>query len=74
MLDLRYPALDLAHVEVRVPGEVLADRGLDVAQGAVQRRPAQTDHHGNQAEQEEQQAGVSAADICGGGRRLDKPL
>lgn len=64
MLDVRDAALDLAQVEVGVPGEVLAHRGVGVAQGAVEGRAAQADHHGDQAEEEEEQARVPAAHIC----------
>lgn len=64
MADVRNPALDLTHVEVGIPGKVLANGRVSVSQGAVKGGAAQTDHHGNEAEQEEQEAGVSAAHLC----------
>lgn len=64
VLDVGDPALDLPHVEVGVSGEVLADGGVGVAQGAVKGGAAQTDNHGDEAEQEEEEAGVSAAHLC----------
>lgn len=64
VLDVRNPALDLSHVEVRVSGKVLANGRVSVSQGAVKGSATQTDHHGDEAEQEEQEAGVSAAHLC----------
>lgn len=64
MLDVRDPALDLSHVEVGVSGKVLANGRVGVSQGAVKGGAAQTDHHGDEAKQEEEEAGVSAAHLC----------
>lgn len=63
MLDVRYPTLYLANVEVCISGEVLTDWGVDVTQRAVKGGATQTDHYGNQAKQEEKQAGVPTANI-----------
>jgi len=68
-LDLSHPALDLANVEVGIPGEVLADRGVVISQGAVESGAAHTDHYGNQTKQEEEQAGVPTANIYREGGR-----
>lgn len=64
MLDVRYPTLDLPHVEVRISGKVPANRRVRVSQGAVKGGATQTDHHGNEAKQKEEEAGVSAAHVC----------
>lgn len=66
MPDVRNPVLDLAHVKVRIPGKVLANGRVSVSQGAVKGGATQTDHHGNEAKQEEEEAGVSAAHLCVG--------
>lgn len=65
VLDVRYPALYLAKVEVCISWEVLTNWGMGVAQSAVKGCAAYTDHYGNQTEQEEKQAGVHAANIYG---------
>lgn len=57
------PALYLANIKVCISGEVLTDWGVGVAQRAVQGGATHTDHYGNQTQQEEEQAGVSTADI-----------
>lgn len=46
-------------VEVDVLSEVGANGGVGVHQGAVESGPAYADHHSNQAQQQEDQAGVS---------------
>lgn len=56
VLQVRDAALHLAHVEVRVPGEVLTDGRVSVAQGTVEGGPSDADHHGDKAQQEEKQA------------------
>lgn len=53
MLDLRYPTLQLGDVEVCVPGEVLTDGGVGVAQSTVKGGATHTDHYGNKTKQEE---------------------
>lgn len=63
MLDVRDPPLDLSHIEVGVSGKVPADGRVGVSQGAVKGGAAQADHHGDEAEQEEEEAGVSAAHL-----------
>ena len=63
VLQVGDAALHLAHVEVCVAGEVLADAGVGVAQGAVESRPSDTDHHGDEAKQEEEQARVPSSDL-----------
>lgn len=47
------------HVEVDVVSEVGANVGVSVHQGAVESGPAYADHHSNQAQQQEDQAGIS---------------
>lgn len=37
---------------------------MRVSQGAVKGGATQTDHHGNEAKQKEEEAGVSAAHLC----------
>lgn len=54
------------HVEVDVASEVGANVGRRVHQGAVERGPAYADHHGNQTQQDQDQAGVSAHLVCVG--------
>lgn len=51
-------------VEVDVVSEVGANVGVRVHQGAVEGGPANADHHGNQTEQQQDQAGVSTNLIC----------
>lgn len=53
VLDVRYPTLDLVHVEVCISGEVLTNRGVDVTQGTVKGSATQTDHNCHEAKQEE---------------------
>lgn len=53
MLDLRYPTLQLGDVEVCVPGEVLTDGGVGVAQSTVKGGATHTDHDSNKTKQEE---------------------
>ena len=60
---MRDATLHLAHVEVCVPGEVLTDSGLGVAQGTVQGGPSDADHHGNKAKQEKKQTRVPSSDL-----------
>lgn len=47
-------------VEVCVVGEVGADVGVSVHQRAVEGRPAYADHHGNQTQQQQDEAGIPA--------------
>ena len=54
MFEFGHASLDLLNVEVHVVREVRADAGLGVAHRAVQRRPAHTDHHGSQTQEEEE--------------------
>lgn len=63
-MELIHPTMQLCEVEVSVTGEVGADSGLGVAQGTVEGGASQADHHGDQAKQEEEQAGVSAHLVC----------
>lgn len=56
VLQVRDAALHLAHIEVRVTGEVLTDGRVSVAQGTVEGGPSDADHHGDKAQQEEKQA------------------
>lgn len=51
-------------IKVDIVSEVGADVGVSVQQGAVERSPAHTDHHSNEAQQQQDQAGVSAHLIC----------
>jgi len=53
-------------VEVDVVSEVGANVGVSVHQRAEEGRAADADHHGNQAQQQQDQAGVSARLIWGG--------
>lgn len=46
-------------VEVDVVSEVGANVGVSVHQGAVEGSPAYADHHGNQTQQQQDQAGIS---------------
>lgn len=46
-------------VEIDVVSEVGANVRISVHQGAVQSGPTYADHHGNQAQQQEDQAGIS---------------
>lgn len=46
-------------VEVNVVTEVSANVGVSVHQGAVQGGSTYADHHGNQTEQQQDQAGIS---------------
>lgn len=46
-------------VEVDVVSEVGANVGVRVHQGAVEGGPAYADHHGNQTQQQQDQAGIS---------------
>lgn len=46
-------------VEVDVVREVGANVGVSAHQGAVEGGPADADHHGDQAEQQQDQAGIS---------------
>lgn len=46
-------------VEVDVVSEVGANVGVTVRQRAVEGRPADADHHGNQTQQQQDQAGIS---------------
>lgn len=64
MLDLRYPALYLPNIEVCISGEVLTDGGVDITQSTVEGGAAHTDHYSDQTKQKEEQAGVSATDLC----------
>lgn len=63
MLDVRYPTLYLANVEVYISGEVLTNCGVDITHRTVKGSATHTDHYGNQAKQEEKQAGVSSTNI-----------
>lgn len=60
MSELIHSTMQLCEVEVRVPRKVGADGGVGVAQSTVEGSASQADHHGDQAEQEEEQARVSA--------------
>lgn len=60
MSEFVYEAPYVDNVEVYVMREVSADVGVGVHQGAVQRCPAHADHHGNQAQQQQDQTWVSA--------------
>lgn len=51
-------------VEVHVVSEVGANVGVSVHQRAVEGGPAYADHHGNQTQQQKDQAGISAYLIC----------
>lgn len=51
-------------IKVDIVSEVGADVGVSVQQGAVERSPTYTDHHSNEAQQQQDQAGVSAHLIC----------
>lgn len=62
-MDVRYPALYLADVEVCVSGEVLTDRGVGITQSTVKGGATYTDHYSNQTKQEEKEAGVPTANI-----------
>lgn len=64
VLDVRYPTPYLASVEVCIPGEVLTDWGVGVAQSTVKGGATHTDHYSNQTKQEEKQTGVPTANIC----------
>lgn len=64
MFELVHSPLHPSDVEVHVMRKVCAHTGLGVAEGAVERSPAHTDHHGSQAQQEEEQPGVPAYLIC----------
>lgn len=64
VLDVRYPALDLPDVEVCIFGKVSTNWGMGIAQRAVKGSSTQTDHHGNEAKQEEKKARVPTANIC----------
>lgn len=66
MLDLSYPTLYLPKVEVCISGEVLTDRGVDITQSTVKGGATHTDHYCDQTKQKEEQAGVSATDLCRG--------
>lgn len=46
-------------IEVDVVSEVGANVGVSVHQGAVESGPAYADHHGDQTQQQQDQAGVS---------------
>ena len=63
VLQVGDAALHLAHVEVSVAGEVLADGRVGVAQGAVEGGPPDAYHHGHEAKQEKEQARVSSSDL-----------
>ncbi|TNN60799.1 hypothetical protein EYF80_028969 [Liparis tanakae] len=63
------PQRHAAGPKVGIPGEVLADRGVDVSQGAVESGAAHTDHYSDQTQQEEEQAGVPTANIYREGGR-----
>lgn len=51
-------------IKVDIVSEIGADVGVSVQQGAVERSPTHTDHHSNEAQQQQDQAGVSAHLIC----------
>lgn len=51
-------------VEVDVVREVGANVGVRAHQGAVEGGPADADHHGDQTEQQQDEAGISADLIC----------
>lgn len=51
-------------VEVDVVREVGADVGVTAHQGAVEGGPAYADHHGDQTEQQQDQAGISTDLVC----------
>lgn len=63
MLDVSYPALYLANVEVCISGEVLTDWRVGITQSTVKGGATYTDHYSNQTKQEEKQAGVSTANF-----------
>lgn len=58
-----YPTLYLVHIEIRISGEVLTNGRLNITQSTVKCSAPQTDHYCHEAKQEEQQAGVSPANI-----------
>lgn len=62
---------DVRDVEVDVVREVGANVGVSAHQGAVQGGPADTDHHGDQTEQQQDQARVSGHLIYKSDRLLD---
>ncbi len=64
VFELIHAPLHPSDVEVHVMGKVCAHTGLGISKSAVERSPAHTDHHGSQAQQEEEQPGVSAHLIC----------
>lgn len=55
---------DFHHVEVDVESEVGADVGVGAHQGAVESRPHDADHHGDGAQQQQDQAGVPTRLVC----------
>lgn len=50
----------IRQVEVYVVGEVDANVGVSVHQSAVESSPSQADHHGDQTQQQQDQARVPA--------------
>lgn len=64
MFELVHSPLHPSDVEVHVMRKVCAHTGLGVSEGAVESCPAHADHHGSQAQQEEEQPGVPAYLIC----------
>lgn len=63
MLDVIHPTLYLVHIEICISGEVLTNGRVNITQSTVKRSATQTDHYCHEAKQEEQQAGVSPANI-----------
>lgn len=68
MFELVHSPLHPSDVEVHVVGKIRAHTGLGVSESAVERSPAHTDHHGGQAQQEEEEPGVPAHLICISGK------
>lgn len=60
---MNYPTLDLANVEVCIPGKVLANRRVSVNHGAIKSCPSYTDHNSDQTKQKEKKTGVPTANI-----------
>ena len=51
---------DVCGVKVDVVSEVGADVGVRVHHGAVQRRPAYADHHGDQTQQQQDKTRIAS--------------